>query len=263
LACFCIEPSITPPSQATPTASVTAPSPTATSTATVADFSGTYDDVATARDGGGAIAEFDGGALEIDANIFESYQLRATPAAGESLVLDGFEISGGDIFITVTGTAALASRGDEQRIDVSLKDQFGSTRTFLLTRPMMGASTSFAGTYVFVLANGPSGCSCPSAATLDLSVDADGKGILGGGTDVDLSAGAAVGSFAPGMCSISPRGRLHCVTTYTTPGRPLAEAITWHGILPSGVRDGSGEMVRGLPIFTSDVISWSSARASP
>ena len=76
------------------------------------------------------------------------------------------------------------------------------------------------------------------------------------------AARSAVGTFGPGMCNISPRGRLHCITTYTTPDRPPEEPITWHGVLPSGPRGGSGEIVRGLPIFTSDVITWSSVRAS-
>jgi hypothetical protein len=128
----------------------------------------------------------------------------------------------GDIVFDAVGQLAVSRTGDIRIVgSAEIRDFFGGvarTVTFTLTRPTSGTPSSLGGAYIVGFEDGPSGCFCSSASTLDLTVPADGFGTSAPATDA-LPDDTVLGTLRAGTCLVSPGGVVRCNTSYD----PIAE----------------------------------------
>jgi hypothetical protein len=263
--------------------------PTPTVTATPADFHafvGTYDltssgDSASGLFGDGlATASFlPSGELaisllfDIPGDLPSSAQLSGSPRPDGTVTLAGSGIVSGDIAFRLSGSAVLTTAFggvDIQRIAGSMRSESSFpvfSNEFTLERPTSGTSTGLGGVCRLALGPSPSGCGCPSTATMHLAVPADGLGRSSLAFDDRDADEASLGTFAPGDCLVSPRGRIHCgleyVGIFPTPAdpvpRPAGLFLLMTGELEQGfgVTTGSGRIATPPPSFPFVATAWS------
>ena len=266
---------------ASPTAT---PSPTPTATATAGAFgafAGTYDlassgDSATGLSGDGLATVVFAPAGELTISfLFDtggSASASGTPRADRSVSLTGSGVVSGDILFRLTGSAALSTAFtpvEVQRITGSMQSESvfpRSSNQFTLERPASGTFTGLAGVCRLTLEPSPSGCGCPSTATMHLEVPADGMGRSPLAFDDVDAAGTPLGTFAPGDCLVSPQGRIHCGLAYTgifpAPSEPLPRPPSLFTLLTGqlepnfGVATGSGRITVPPPSFPFVATAW-------
>jgi hypothetical protein len=178
------------------------------------------------RVGMGAATVMSDGKLRLEVYLNGYYELYVEGWLSDDEVYIGESFaafaSGDAVAPGVVGQLAV-SRTDDVHIvgSAEVRDDadnpIGTVR-FILTRPISGTPSALGGAWLFGFEDGPSGCSCSSVSTLDLTVPADGFATSAPATDA-LPDDTVLGTFAAGSCQVSPGGVLRCRIPYD----PVAE----------------------------------------
>jgi len=159
-----------------------------------------------------------GASGELYFGLLESYFIGLAAQPDGSVALSGSGVTGGDIVVTISGSARLTQHDDVVELGGILDvDTFigGAHLDFVARRPRAGTPAAYGGTYQVALQHPESS---PSRLDLPVSVPPSGMATCAAAQDRSLD-GAVLAELAAASCVVSPSGRFRYLTPYDAPGR--------------------------------------------
>jgi hypothetical protein len=182
---------------------------------------------------------------ELDFGVLESYALGFAAQSDGSLRFAGSGVTGGDIVVSVNGTARLTPHDDVLELRGGLDlDLFlgGAHLDFVASRPRAGTAAAYGGTYAVMLQHPQS-----SPSRIELPVDVPPSGIATCGATQDRSLDGQVLAELPAVhCLLSASGRFSYLTTYDAAGADDL-ALQVSGVLSAG----AGAVTHGVYYIAS------------